>query len=210
MNNHSPNTTKKIFSIAQTNIFPTTMPPKMSLNFPSPMKTRTRNKDQHPAAAFIPKPRRSHAEMELIRKQEAEKKKIALEEKQKALKRVAEIEDTLRHEDIARNAKLHSSAAKATEDSDAIKKSRPKDVRGGRKELQVAEKMDTYPEIQEDRKLSISIKHFLSSPTDQRHDEVEDVQLSDNDMNTELEQDGNHLIIYLGIKVLTGFVSSTY
>ncbi|KAF8219359.1 hypothetical protein L208DRAFT_1341187 [Tricholoma matsutake] len=133
------------------------MPPKMSLNFPSPMKTRACNKDQHPGAAFIPKACHSHAEMELIRKQEAEQKQIAMEEKQRALKHVAEIEDTLQHEDIARDAKLHSSAAKAREDLDAVKKLRPKVVRGSRKDLQVADN----PEIEENCELYISFKHFF-------------------------------------------------
>src|SRR5882757_2084763 len=70
----------------------TEMPPKMILIVrpPSPMKTRQRNKDQHPGIADAPKSRRSHAEMEAIRFEAAQKKKITEEEKQKALKHVAE------------------------------------------------------------------------------------------------------------------------
>jgi hypothetical protein len=80
------------------------MPPKMILGIrpPSPMKTRQRNKDQHPGVADAPKSRRSHAEMEALRLETAQKKKITEEEKQKALKHVAEVEDTLRNEDIGR------------------------------------------------------------------------------------------------------------
>jgi hypothetical protein len=66
------------------------------------MKTRQRNKDQHPGIADAPKSRRSHAEMEAIRLETAQKKKITEEEKKKALKYVAEVEDTLRNEDIGR------------------------------------------------------------------------------------------------------------
>ena len=109
---------------------------------------------------LIPKACHSHAEMELIHKQEAEQKKITMEENQQALKCVTEIEDTLQCEDIAHNAKLHSSAAMAREDSDAVKRSRPKVARGGCKDLQVADN----PEIEEDCKLYIIIKHFFSLP----------------------------------------------
>lgn len=91
------------------------MPPKMTLGVrpPSPMKTRQRNKAQHPGIADAPKSRRSHAEMEAIRLETAQKKKIAEEEKKKALKHVAEVEDTLRNEDIGRDVtRLAATSAK--------------------------------------------------------------------------------------------------
>jgi hypothetical protein len=71
------------------------MPAKLALNF-TPIATRSRNKDQHPGACYIPKPRRSHAEMESIRQEEAEKKQAQEEKLQQGLKKVAAIEDIMR------------------------------------------------------------------------------------------------------------------
>jgi DNA-directed RNA polymerase subunit L len=76
------------------------MPAKLALNF-TPIATRLKNKDQHPGAYYIPKPHRSHAEME-IRQEEAEKKQVQEEKLQQGLKNVAAIEDALHHEDISR------------------------------------------------------------------------------------------------------------
>ena len=69
---------------------------------PSPIKTRQQNKNQHPGIANAPKLCHSHAEMEAIRVEAAQKKKTTEQEKQKALKHVAEVEDALRNEDIGR------------------------------------------------------------------------------------------------------------
>lgn len=77
------------------------MPAKLALNF-TPIATRSKNKDQHPGAYYIPKPRRSHAEMESIRQEEAEKKQVQEEKLQQGLKNVAAIEDALHDEDISR------------------------------------------------------------------------------------------------------------
>jgi hypothetical protein len=78
----------------------------------TPMQTRARNKSQHPGAPDAPKPRRSHAEMEKIRQDNEEQKQAEQDANQLAVERVANIEDTLREEDIARNAERQISAQK--------------------------------------------------------------------------------------------------
>lgn len=89
------------------------MPQKIPVNYnATPMKTRSRNKGQHPGAPDAPKPRRSHAEMETIRREHAEKKQAEQETKQRALERVANVEDGLREEDVARQAERQASAKK--------------------------------------------------------------------------------------------------
>ena len=80
------------------------MPAKLALNF-TPIVMRLKNKDQHPGAYYIPKPCHSHAEMESIQQEEAEKKQVQEEKLQQGLKNIAAIEDTLHHEDISREVK---------------------------------------------------------------------------------------------------------
>lgn len=141
-----------------------TMPPKMTLNFqpPTPVKTRAHNKDQHPGAVAASKLHRSHAEMETICKEQATKKKISKEEKQKVLAHVAEIEDDLHCEDISRDATRQSSAIKANKD--AIKRSQGPKRHGDCKELEGMEKTDAYSDIDKDCKPSTYIKHTICSP----------------------------------------------
>lgn len=90
------------------------MPPKLALNL-TPMATRARNKDQHPGAYYIPKPRRTAEEMDVVRKEEANKKRAEQERLEQGLKNVATIEDSLRNEDMTREvdraAKPRSQAA---------------------------------------------------------------------------------------------------
>ena len=136
----------------------------MTLNFqpPTPVKTRARNKDQHPGAVAVPKPRCSHAEMEVICKEQATKKKISQEKKQKALAHVAEIEDDLRHEDISRDVTCQTSAAKANKD--AIKKLKASKGRSECKELEGMEKTDGYSDIDKEHKPLTYIKQTICSP----------------------------------------------
>lgn len=79
------------------------------------MKTRARNKGQHPGVPDVPKPRRSHTEMEKIRQEKAEKQQAEQEAKKQAIEKVASLEDALREEDISRQAERRAGAKRKAE-----------------------------------------------------------------------------------------------
>jgi exosome complex RNA-binding protein Csl4 len=90
------------------------MAPKMSMNLDtSPMRTRPRNKEQHPGAIVASKPRRTKAEMAIVRQQEVERKHARQKEQKQAIEHIAELEDGLRLEDIAREVDCNASKENA-------------------------------------------------------------------------------------------------
>src|SRR6266567_1947192 len=77
------------------------LPPPFAPTRPS---TRTKNKDARPGAVDMPKPRRTPAEMQAIRDQQASDKQEKEQKQKRALKNVADIEDDQRQEDLQRAA----------------------------------------------------------------------------------------------------------
>ena len=90
--NKKISTTNKPLVVKSNLTIDSEMPPKMTLGIrpPSPIKTRQQNKNQHPGIADAPKPCHSHAKMEAIHVEAAQKKKTTEQEKQKALKHIAD------------------------------------------------------------------------------------------------------------------------
>ncbi|KAF8808307.1 hypothetical protein BYT27DRAFT_7222942 [Phlegmacium glaucopus] len=77
------------------------LPPPFAPTRPS---TRTKNKDARPGAVDMPKPRRTAAEMQAIRDQQASDKQEKRQQQEQALKKAADIEDEQRQEDLQRAA----------------------------------------------------------------------------------------------------------
>ena len=77
------------------------LPPPFAPTRPS---TRTKNKDARPGAVDMPKPRRTPAEMQAIRDQQALDKQEKEKTQERALKKSADIEDEQRQEDLQRAA----------------------------------------------------------------------------------------------------------
>ena len=71
---------------------------------PSQPSTRTKNKDVHPGAIDKPKPRRTPAEMEAFRSQQAFDKQEKKRNQEQAMKKAADIEDQQYQEDLQRTA----------------------------------------------------------------------------------------------------------
>lgn len=71
---------------------------------PTQLATRAKNKDARPGTVDMPKPRRTPAEMQAIRDQQAHDKQEKKEKQEQALKTAADIEDEQRQEDIERAA----------------------------------------------------------------------------------------------------------
>jgi hypothetical protein len=74
---------------------------------PSGYSTRTKNKDARPGAVDKPKPRRTPAEMQAIRKQQAFEKQEKGQKQKQAMDDAADIEDQQRQEDLKRTAELN-------------------------------------------------------------------------------------------------------
>ncbi|KAK7681440.1 hypothetical protein QCA50_015532 [Cerrena zonata] len=68
-------------------------------DLPPGLSTRTRNKEQHPGAPDLPKPRRSHAEVLSLRNAEAQARKERKDIREDAIERAAAIEDNMETED---------------------------------------------------------------------------------------------------------------
>jgi hypothetical protein len=77
------------------------LPPPFAPSRPS---TRTKNKDARPGVVDKPKPRRTPAEMQAIRDQQAFDKQEKERNQEKAMKNAADIEDQQRQEDLQRIA----------------------------------------------------------------------------------------------------------
>jgi hypothetical protein len=75
------------------------LPPPFAPSRPS---TRTKNKDVRPGAVDMPKTRRTPAEMQAIREQQAFDKEGNKRKAEEAMKKSAEIEDEQRQEDLKR------------------------------------------------------------------------------------------------------------
>jgi hypothetical protein len=75
------------------------LPPPFAPSRPS---TRTKNKDARPGAIDKPKPRRTPAEMQAIRDQQASDKQEKERNQKQAMKNAADIEDEQRQEDLQR------------------------------------------------------------------------------------------------------------
>lgn len=73
------------------------LPPPFAPTRPS---TRTKNKDARPGAIDMPKPRRTPAEMQIIRDQQAFDNQEKAHKQEQALKDAADIEDEQRQEDL--------------------------------------------------------------------------------------------------------------
>ncbi|KIL58000.1 hypothetical protein M378DRAFT_15863 [Amanita muscaria Koide BX008] len=98
------------------------MPPAPIALFPLPqdrIKTRARNKDKHPGAPDMPKPRRRPSEVDKSNKQAEEKDRQEENERTELIRAVAEIEDRHRREDehreAIRRATLNGTAIKSPE-----------------------------------------------------------------------------------------------
>ena len=78
------------------------LPPPFAPSRPS---TRTKNKDARPGAVDKPKPRRTPAEMQAVRDQQAFDKQEKERNQEQAMKNVADIEDQQRQEDLQRIAR---------------------------------------------------------------------------------------------------------
>lgn len=77
------------------------LPPPFAPSRPS---TRTKNKDARPGVVDMPKPRRTPAEMQAIRDQQAFDKQEKERNQGEAMRKAADIEDQQRQEDIQRVA----------------------------------------------------------------------------------------------------------
>jgi hypothetical protein len=71
---------------------------------PSGLTTRTKNKDARPGAIDKPKPRRTPAEMQAIREQQAFERQEKGQKQKQAMIEAADIEDQQRQEDLKRTA----------------------------------------------------------------------------------------------------------
>ena len=78
------------------------LPPPFAPSRPS---TRTKNKDARPGAVDKPKPRRTPAEMQAVRDQQAFDKQEKERNQEQAMKNAADIEDQQRQEDLQRIAR---------------------------------------------------------------------------------------------------------
>ncbi|KAG6908414.1 hypothetical protein DXG01_004707 [Tephrocybe rancida] len=79
-------------------------PPAQDEGASKRMGTRAANKSAHPGAIVVLAQQRSHAEMEVLRAQQAAAAQEAEDTRQEALCQVAQLEDEMRHQDIERDA----------------------------------------------------------------------------------------------------------